>query len=44
MRNNIDTLFTVLAFVAAGIGAYVLLTGNWATPMQDWLLMTSPEN
>ena len=38
-NNNIDTIFIVMALVAAGVGAYVLLTGNWATPITDWLLM-----
>jgi hypothetical protein len=37
--TNIDTTLIVMALVAAGVGAYVLLTGNWATPISEWLLM-----
>jgi hypothetical protein len=38
-KTNIDTTLIVLALVATVIGAYVLLTGNWATPITEWLLM-----
>lgn len=38
-KINIDAVFIVLALAATVIGAYVLLTGNWATPITEWLLM-----
>jgi hypothetical protein len=38
-KTNIDALFIVLVFVATLIGAYVLLIGNWGTPIPEWLIM-----
>jgi hypothetical protein len=38
-KTNIYTTFIVLALVATLIGAYVLLTGNWGTPITEWLIM-----
>ena len=38
-KIKIDAYLIVMAVVTAGIGAYALLTGNWATPITDWLLM-----
>jgi hypothetical protein len=39
IKMKIDTIFITLAIVAAGTGAYVLLTGDWATPITEWLIM-----
>jgi hypothetical protein len=36
---KIDTVFIISAIVAAGIGAYALLSGDWATPTTEWLIM-----
>ena len=37
MKTNI--LLITLALVVAGVGAYVLLTGHWATPISEWFVM-----
>jgi len=41
MKNTkIETLFITLSLIVAGIGSYVLLTGHWATPITEYLLMS----
>jgi len=41
MKNiKIDTFLIIAAVAVAGIGSYVLLTGHWATPISEWLLMS----
>ena len=37
---KIETLLITLSLIVAGIGSYVLLTGHWATPITEWLLMS----
>jgi hypothetical protein len=39
MKTNINIVLITLAVVVAGVGAYVLLTGNWATPISEWFVM-----
>jgi hypothetical protein len=41
MKNTkIETFLIIAAVAVAGIGSYVLLTGHWATPITEWLLMS----
>ncbi len=37
MKTNI--VIITLALIAAGVGAYVLLDGHWATPISEWFIM-----
>jgi len=37
MKTNIVVI--TLAIIAAGVGAYVLLHGHWATPISEWFVM-----
>ena len=39
MKANINIVVITLAIIVAGVGAYVLLTGHWATPISDWFVM-----
>jgi hypothetical protein len=36
---KINVAVITLALIAAGIGAYILLNGHWATPITEWLVM-----
>jgi hypothetical protein len=36
---KINVVVIALSVIAAGIGAYILLNGHWATPITDWLVM-----
>jgi hypothetical protein len=37
--TNIDTLLITSALFAAGIVAYVVLTGYWAIPSMEWFII-----
>jgi len=39
--NTIKTNAVVitLSLIAAGVGAYILLNGHWATPITEWFVM-----
>lgn len=39
-KIKIDSLLIIVAVAVAGIGSYVLLNGHWATPINEWLLMS----
>ena len=39
-KIKIDSLLIIVAVAVDGIGSYVLLTGHWATPISEWLLMS----
>jgi hypothetical protein len=36
---KINVVVIALSLIAAGIGAYILLNGHWATPITGWLIM-----
>ena len=36
---KINVVVITLSLIAAGVGAYILLNGHWATPITDWLVM-----
>ena len=36
---KINVVLITLSLIAAGIGAYILLNGHWATPITEWLVM-----
>ena len=36
---KINVVVIALSLIAAGIGAYILLNGHWATPITDWFAM-----
>jgi len=36
---KINVAVISLSLIAAGIGAYILLNGHWATPITEWLVM-----
>jgi hypothetical protein len=36
---KLNAIIITLSLVAAGIGAYVLLNGHWATPIAERLIM-----
>jgi hypothetical protein len=36
---KINVVVIALSLIAAGVGAYILLHGHWATPITDWLVM-----
>ena len=36
---KINVAVITLSLIAAGIGAYILLNGHWATPITEWLVM-----
>ena len=40
MKNiKIETFLIIVAAAVAGIGAYVLLNGHWATPIAERFIM-----
>jgi hypothetical protein len=40
MKNiKIETFLIIVAVTVAAIGSYVLLTGHWATPIAERLIM-----
>jgi hypothetical protein len=36
---KLNAFIITLSLIAAGVGAYILLHGHWATPITDWLVM-----
>jgi len=36
---KINVVVITLSLIAAGVGAYVLLNGHWATPIAERLIM-----
>jgi hypothetical protein len=39
MKKNINAIIISLSLIVAGVGAYVLLHGHWATPISEWFVM-----
>ena len=37
MKTNI--VLITLSLIVAGVGAFVLLNGHWATPITEWFVM-----
>jgi hypothetical protein len=38
-KMKIETILITLSIIGAGVGAYVLLHGHWATPITEWFVM-----
>jgi len=39
MKTNINIILITLSLIVAGVGAYVLLNGHWATPIAERFIM-----